>query len=112
MLLVEHDIDRVFQLADHVTVMNEGQVLVDGTVEDARQCKKVREVYIGSGAAASPPSRALRAAGRPIAADARPGRYVLRQESHTHLSRSTSTSTRSSRCSAAMARASRHCSRR
>ena len=30
-LLVEHDIDRVFRLADHVTVMNEGSVLVDGT---------------------------------------------------------------------------------
>ena len=51
-LLVEHDIDRVFQIADHVTVMNEGKVLVDGTVEDARSDAKVREVYIGSGAAA------------------------------------------------------------
>jgi ABC-type branched-subunit amino acid transport system ATPase component/ABC-type branched-subunit amino acid transport system permease subunit len=49
-LLVEHDIDRVFQLADHVTVMNDGQVLVDGTVEDARSSPKVQEVYIGSGA--------------------------------------------------------------
>jgi branched-chain amino acid transport system ATP-binding protein len=51
-LLVEHDIDRVFQIADHVTVMNEGKVLVDGTVEDARNDAKVREVYIGSGVAA------------------------------------------------------------
>jgi branched-chain amino acid transport system ATP-binding protein/branched-chain amino acid transport system permease protein len=51
-LLVEHDIDRVFQIADHVTVMNEGEVLVDGTVSDARNDTKVREVYIGSGAAA------------------------------------------------------------
>src|SRR6476660_3184735 len=50
-LLVEHDIDRVFQIADHVTVMNEGKVLVDGTVEDARSDAKVREVYIGSGVA-------------------------------------------------------------
>ena len=49
-LLVEHDIDRVFQLADHVTVMNEGRVLLDGTVEDARTSPKVQEVYIGSGA--------------------------------------------------------------
>jgi ABC-type branched-subunit amino acid transport system ATPase component/ABC-type branched-subunit amino acid transport system permease subunit len=48
-LLVEHDIDRVFQLADAVTVMNEGQVLIDGTVEDARSSKRVQEVYIGSG---------------------------------------------------------------
>ena len=51
-LLVEHDIDRVFQLADHVTVMNEGRVLLDGSVEDARGSAKVQEVYIGSGATA------------------------------------------------------------
>ena len=51
-LLVEHDIDRVFQIADHVTVMNDGAVLIDGSVEDARSSEKVREVYIGSGAAA------------------------------------------------------------
>ena len=49
-LLVEHDIDRVFQLADHVTVMNEGRVLLDGSVADARASPKVQEVYIGSGA--------------------------------------------------------------
>jgi ABC-type branched-subunit amino acid transport system ATPase component/ABC-type branched-subunit amino acid transport system permease subunit len=49
-LLVEHDIDRVFQLADRVTVMNEGRVLLDGSVEDARASAKVQEVYIGSGA--------------------------------------------------------------
>jgi ABC-type branched-subunit amino acid transport system ATPase component len=51
-LLVEHDIDRVFQLADRVTVMNEGRVLLDGTAEDARKSPKVQEVYIGSGATA------------------------------------------------------------
>jgi ABC-type branched-subunit amino acid transport system ATPase component/ABC-type branched-subunit amino acid transport system permease subunit len=51
-LLVEHDIDRVFQLADHVTVMNEGRVLLDGTVEDARASAKVQEVYIGTGTTA------------------------------------------------------------
>jgi ABC-type branched-subunit amino acid transport system ATPase component len=49
-LLVEHDIDRVFQLADQVTVMNEGRVLLDGSVEDARGSARVQEVYIGSGA--------------------------------------------------------------
>jgi branched-chain amino acid transport system ATP-binding protein/branched-chain amino acid transport system permease protein len=48
-LLVEHDIDRVFALADAVTVMNNGEVLVDGTVADARESPKVQEVYIGSG---------------------------------------------------------------
>ncbi|NBT80049.1 MAG: ATP-binding cassette domain-containing protein, partial [Betaproteobacteria bacterium] len=51
-LLVEHDIDRVFALADAVTVMNEGAVLVDGGVNDARDSKRVQEVYIGSGSEA------------------------------------------------------------
>ena len=51
-LLVEHDIDRVFRIADHVTVMNDGAVLVDGSVDDARNNEKVREIYIGSGASA------------------------------------------------------------
>ena len=62
-LLVEHDIDRVFQIADHVTVMNEGKVLVDGTVEDARNDAKVREVYIGSGVAALAAKPRVSAAG-------------------------------------------------
>ncbi|MGQ3672515.1 branched-chain amino acid ABC transporter ATP-binding protein/permease [Xanthobacter sp. TB0136] len=51
-LLVEHDIDRVFDLADHVTVMNEGKVLLDGTVDQARSSEQVREIYIGSGTSA------------------------------------------------------------
>ena len=48
-LIVEHDIDRVFGFADAVTVMNQGRVLVDGSVEDARTDQRVQEVYIGSG---------------------------------------------------------------
>jgi len=51
-LLVEHDIDRVFALSDRVTVMNEGAVLVDGTTDEARRSSAVREIYIGSGTAA------------------------------------------------------------
>ena len=51
-LLVEHDIDRVFRIADHVTVMNDGAVLVDGSVDDARNNNKVRAIYIGSGTTA------------------------------------------------------------
>ncbi|MDO5606657.1 MAG: branched-chain amino acid ABC transporter ATP-binding protein/permease [Paracoccus sp. (in: a-proteobacteria)] len=51
-LLVEHDIDRVFSLADHVTVMNEGRVLLDGDVDAARTSDQVREIYIGSGSSA------------------------------------------------------------
>jgi branched-chain amino acid transport system ATP-binding protein/branched-chain amino acid transport system permease protein len=62
-LLVEHDIDRVFQIADHITVMNDGAVLVDGSVEDARNNHKVREVYIGSGAISVPTQERASAVG-------------------------------------------------
>jgi len=51
-LLVEHDIDRVFALADRVTVMNEGKVLFEGVTEDARDSRAVQEIYIGTGTAA------------------------------------------------------------
>ncbi|WP_323009689.1 branched-chain amino acid ABC transporter ATP-binding protein/permease [Paracoccus sp. (in: a-proteobacteria)] len=65
-LLVEHDIDRVFELADHVTVMADGKVLVDGTVEDAKNSKQVRDIYIGSGTSE-------------VAASARQGQFVDEQ---------------------------------
>jgi branched-chain amino acid transport system ATP-binding protein len=42
--------------------MNDGHVLVDGTVEDARSSPSVQEVYIGSG------THALAGKSRPSAA--------------------------------------------
>lgn len=48
-LLVEHDIDRVFAIADKVTVMNEGRVLVEGDPETVRTNAEVQRVYIGGG---------------------------------------------------------------
>lgn len=51
-LLVEHDVDRVLQLADRVTVMNAGTVLIDDAPEAVRADPAVQEVYIGSGAGA------------------------------------------------------------
>jgi ABC-type branched-subunit amino acid transport system ATPase component/ABC-type branched-subunit amino acid transport system permease subunit len=61
-LLVEHDIDRVFRMADRVTVMADGEVLVDGSVEEARTDPKVQAVYLGSG------TEAVAAKPRPSAA--------------------------------------------
>jgi ABC-type branched-subunit amino acid transport system ATPase component/ABC-type branched-subunit amino acid transport system permease subunit len=48
-LLVEHDVDRVFELSDRITVMNMGTVLIEGTSEVIRNDQRVREIYIGSG---------------------------------------------------------------
>lgn len=48
-LIVEHDIDRVLGFSQHVTVMNEGGVLMAGTPQEARANQRVQEVYTGSG---------------------------------------------------------------
>ena len=48
-LLVEHDIDRVFALADCITVMNEGHVIAHGPAGEVRDHPKVHEVYLGHG---------------------------------------------------------------
>ena len=48
-LLIEHDIDRVFEFSDKVTVMNEARVLVTGEPEDVRHNEQVQIAYLGSG---------------------------------------------------------------
>lgn len=48
-LLIEHDIDRVFEFSDYVTVMNEAQVLVTGLPDEVRNNQKVQIAYLGSG---------------------------------------------------------------
>ena len=47
MLLVEHDMDAVFALADVITVMADGVVLASGTPEAVRNDAAVREAYLG-----------------------------------------------------------------
>ena len=51
MLLIEHDIDRVFEFSDYITVMNAGNVLVSGTSDEIRTNKQVQIAYLGSGKA-------------------------------------------------------------
>jgi ABC-type branched-subunit amino acid transport system ATPase component len=55
---VEHDVDRVFAIADRVTVMNEGRILLEGDAETVRGDAEVQRVYIGGGPAhAAQPAR-------------------------------------------------------
>ncbi len=46
-LIIEHDMDMVFESADRVTVLNYGQVLLEGTPEEVRGSDVVRETYLG-----------------------------------------------------------------
>jgi urea transport system ATP-binding protein len=46
-LIVEHDMDFVKEYADIVTVMHEGQLLCQGSMEEIQNNPRVREVYLG-----------------------------------------------------------------
>ena len=49
MLLVEHDMDAVFALADTLTVMVDGNVLASGTPAEVRANAEVQNAYLGAG---------------------------------------------------------------
>lgn len=48
LLFSEHDMDVVFGTADRITVMSQGRVLAEGTPEEVRADRSVREVYLGT----------------------------------------------------------------
>jgi branched-chain amino acid transport system ATP-binding protein len=48
-LLIEHDMDVVFDVADHISVLHFGKILETGTTETIRRSEKVQEIYLGTG---------------------------------------------------------------
>ena len=46
-LLVEHDMDAVFSLADRISVLVNGAVIATGTVDEIRACPEVQRAYLG-----------------------------------------------------------------
>ena len=47
-LLIEHDMDVVFALADRITVLVYGRVFASGSPQSIKEDEKVREAYLGS----------------------------------------------------------------
>jgi branched-chain amino acid transport system ATP-binding protein len=49
LLLIEHDMDIVFDLASEISVLHFGEVLESGPAERIRSSAKVQEIYLGTG---------------------------------------------------------------
>lgn len=49
-LLVEHDMDAVFTLADRISVLVYGRIIATGSVDEIRASQSVRDAYLGDGA--------------------------------------------------------------
>lgn len=48
-VIVEHDMDFMRQFADSVTVLNQGRILAEGSVEDIQNNEEVVRIYLGGG---------------------------------------------------------------
>jgi len=47
MIVIDHDMDALFELAERITVLQEGRVLVEGTPDEIKGNAKVQEAYLG-----------------------------------------------------------------
>jgi branched-chain amino acid transport system ATP-binding protein len=48
-LIIEHDMDIVFRFAKRITVLVQGEVLVEGAPDEIARDKRVHDVYLGEG---------------------------------------------------------------
>ena len=47
MIIIDHDMDALFELAERITVLQEGRLLVEGTPEEIKGNPQVQEAYLG-----------------------------------------------------------------
>jgi len=46
-VIIEHDMEVIFSLADLITVMQYGEIVTTGTPDEIRKDQRVKEAYLG-----------------------------------------------------------------
>jgi len=49
LLIVEHDMEVVFSISEHIVVLHQGKVINDGLPEEVRKDPEVQKIYLGEG---------------------------------------------------------------
>jgi branched-chain amino acid transport system ATP-binding protein len=49
LIVIEHDMEVVFSLADRISVLHYGTILVTGTPDEIRNDQRVKDAYLGEG---------------------------------------------------------------
>ncbi|HET8748903.1 MAG TPA: hypothetical protein VFM98_25140, partial [Ramlibacter sp.] len=47
MIVIDHDMDALFELAGRITMLQEGRLLVEGTPQEIKDNPLVQEAYLG-----------------------------------------------------------------
>ncbi len=47
MVIIDHDMDALFELAERITVLQEGRVLAEGTPAEVKGNPQVQQAYLG-----------------------------------------------------------------
>jgi branched-chain amino acid transport system permease protein len=47
MIIIDHDMDALFELAERITVLHQGRVLADGAPDEIKRNPAVQEAYLG-----------------------------------------------------------------
>jgi len=47
LLFIEHDMDVAFAVAEEVTVLSQGRIVAEGSLDEIRENKLVQEIYLG-----------------------------------------------------------------
>ena len=49
LLIIEHDMQIAFELAERIIVLHQGEIVADGHPESIRKNSRIREIYLGTG---------------------------------------------------------------